>query len=119
MRYLVGVLDHPEAKGRVFEVGGPEVLRYSDMLERAARVQGKRLPHLDVPLLSPRLSSLWLALVTDVDWPPLATWSDSMTNEVVVSDRSIERLLPGKTIGYDDAVRLALRERAAAEGATT
>jgi uncharacterized protein YbjT (DUF2867 family) len=119
VRYLVGVLDHPEAKGRVFEVGGPEVLRYLDMLERTARVQGKRLPHLNVPLLSPRLSSLWLVLVTDVDLATARNLVDSMTNEVIVHDHSIEQLLPGKTIGYDDAVRLALRERAAAEGATT
>jgi uncharacterized protein YbjT (DUF2867 family) len=119
VRYLVGVLDHPAAEGRVFEVGGPEVLRYLDMLERTARVQGKRLPHFDVPLLSPRLSSLWLALVTDVDLATARNLVDSMTNEVIVHDHSIEQMLPGETIGFDDAVRLALRERAAAEGATT
>src|SRR3954447_4706850 len=67
VRYLVGVLEHPEAKGRVFEIGGPEVLRYIDMLKRAATVQGKHLPSVSVPMLTPRLSSHWLALVTDVD----------------------------------------------------
>src|SRR5690242_15101074 len=66
IRYLVGVLDSPDARGKVFEIGGPEVLRYIDMLKRAAAVQGKRLPSVGVPLLSPRLSSQWLALVTDV-----------------------------------------------------
>src|SRR6478752_1567146 len=49
IRYLVGVLDGPETRGRVFEIGGPEVLRYIDMLKRAAMVQGKRLPSVGVP----------------------------------------------------------------------
>ena len=110
----------PEAAGKVYDIGGPEVLRYVDMLQRAAWIQRRRkLPILPVPLLTPRLSSLWLALVTDVDLATARNLVDSMTNEVVVHDHSIEGLLPGKTIGYDDVVRLALRERAAAEGATT
>ena len=50
IRYLVGVLDHPEAKDRVFEIGGPDVLRYIDMLKRAGQVKHKTIPSLDVPL---------------------------------------------------------------------
>jgi uncharacterized protein YbjT (DUF2867 family) len=114
VRYLVGVLEPPEAKGRVFEIGGPEVLRYIDMLTRAAKVQGKSLPHVNVPLLTPSLSSGWLALVTDVDLATARNLVDSMTNEVVVHDHSIEQLVPGLTMGYDDAVRLALEDRARA-----
>jgi uncharacterized protein YbjT (DUF2867 family) len=113
IRYLVGVLDHPAARGRVFEIGGPEVLRYIDMLTRAGRVKRKRLPTVYVPLLTPRLSSAWLALVTDVDIATARNLVDSMTNEVVVRDPSIEQVVPGETIGYDDAVRMALAEREA------
>jgi uncharacterized protein YbjT (DUF2867 family) len=113
IRYLVGVLDAPEARGRVFEIGGPEVLRYIDMLQRAAGVQGKRLPNLSVPLISPRLSSGWLALMTDVDLATARNLVESMTNEVIVHDRSIYDVVPGETMGYDDAVRLALADRAA------
>ena len=114
IRYLVGVLDHPDAGGRVFEIGGPEVLRYIDMLKRAAKVQGKRIPSVDVPLLTPGLSSGWLALVTDVDLATARNLVDSMTNEVIVRDHSIEQLVPGELIGYDEAVRRALEARAAA-----
>jgi uncharacterized protein YbjT (DUF2867 family) len=113
VRYLVGVLDHPDALGRVFEIGGPEVLRYIDMLKRAAKVQGKRIPSVDVPLLTPGLSSGWLALVTDVDMATARNLIDSMTNEVIVRDRSIEQLVPGPNLGYDEAVRRALQARAA------
>ena len=67
VRYLLGVLALPQTAGRVFEVGGPEVLQYATMLRRVAAIEGLPLPILPVPLLSPRLSSLWLTLVTDVD----------------------------------------------------
>jgi uncharacterized protein YbjT (DUF2867 family) len=111
LRYLVGVLEPVEARGRTFEIGGPEVLRYVDMLLRAAGLQDKKLPNISVPLLSPRLSSMWLALVTDVDTDTARNLVDSMTNEMVVTDRSIEAIVPGPTMGYDDAVRLALADR--------
>lgn len=110
IRYLVGVLEPAEARGRVFEIGGPEVLRYVDMLTRAAGVQGTKLPNVTVPLLTPRLSSAWLALVTDVDFTTARNLVDSLSTEVVVRDRSIETVVPGATIGYDEAVRLALRK---------
>ncbi len=113
IRYLIGVLEPPEARGRVYEIGGPEVLRYIDMLERAAAVRGKPLPNLTVPLLTPRLSSAWLALVTDVNLATARNLVDSMTTEVVVHDNSILELVPGERIGYDEAVKLALAERAA------
>lgn len=113
IRYLVGVLEPEEAKGRVFEIGGPEVMRYIDMLERAAAVRHKWLPNVTVPLLTPRLSSAWLALVTDVNLAAARNLVDSMITEVVVHDHSIAEVVPGETIGYDDAIRLALAERAA------
>ena len=111
VRYLVGVLGAEKAFGRTFEIGGPEVLRYVDMLRRAAKIKRKPMPRVKVPLLTPRLSSYWLALVTDVDTKTSRTLVDSMTTEVVVSDRSIEEVVPGPTMGYDDAVRLALKDR--------
>ncbi|HEY0165521.1 MAG TPA: NAD(P)H-binding protein [Jatrophihabitans sp.] len=118
VRYLVAVLQAPESAGQVYEIGGPEVLRYIDMLQRAARVQHKRmLPVLPVPLLTPRLSSAWLALVTDVNLATARNLVDSMTTEVVVRQNSIQRLAPGPTIGYDESVRQALAARRAAAGA--
>ena len=108
VRYLVGVLDKPEAFGRTFEIGGPDVLRYVDMLQRVAVLRGKRIPMIDVPLLTPRLSSAWLALVTDVDLRTARNLIDSMRNEVIVRDRSIEQIVPGRPLGYDEAVRRAL-----------
>jgi uncharacterized protein YbjT (DUF2867 family) len=115
IRYLVGVLEPPAARGRIFDVGGPEVLSYLDMMQRAAAIMGKRLHNVSVPLLTPGLSSRWLSLVTDVDTATARNLVDSMVNEVIVTDRSIQEIVPGPTMGYDDAVRLALADREKSE----
>jgi uncharacterized protein YbjT (DUF2867 family) len=112
VRYLVGVLEAPEAEGRAFDVGGPEVLEYLEMLTRLAEIQGRRLLIVPVPLLSPQLSSRWLSLVTDVDVQTGRSLVDSMTNEVVVRDDAIRRVVPFEPVSYDDAVLTALGERA-------
>ena len=111
VRYLLGVLALPQTAGRVFEIGGPEILQYVSMLRRVAAIEGRPLPILPVPLLSPRLSSLWLTLVTDVDTATGRALVDSMTNEVIVRDQSIRGLIPFEPMSYEDAVRAALSER--------
>jgi uncharacterized protein YbjT (DUF2867 family) len=112
VRYLVGVLDPPEAVGRVFEVGGPEVLTYLQMLTRVADIQNRHLFVVPVPLLSPQLSSRWLALVTDVDVATGRSLIDSMTIEVVVDDDAIRSVVPFDPMDYDEMVMTALVERA-------
>ncbi|MEU0789022.1 NAD(P)H-binding protein [Amycolatopsis sp. NPDC005961] len=112
VRYLAGVLDHPEAEGRTFDIGGPEVLAYRDMLQRVAAIEGRPLVIVPVPLLSPKLSSYWLSLVTDIDVPTGRALIDSMTNEVVVRDDAIRRIVEFEPMGYDEAVLQALGERA-------
>jgi uncharacterized protein YbjT (DUF2867 family) len=115
IRYLVEVLELEAAKGRVFEIGGPDVLSYAEMMRRVAHLHHhRRLPMLAVPLLTPRLSSYWLALVTDVDTATARNLVDSMSNEVVVTDNHMAEIVPAMPMGYDDAVREAFRQRAAA-----
>lgn len=112
VRYLVGVLEPIEARGRIFEVGGADVLTYAEMMRRLARRHYDRpLPMVTVPLLTPRLSSRWLSLVTDVDTDTARNLVDSMSNEVVVTDDSITSIVPGRPMGYDEAVREAFRQR--------
>ena len=109
VRYLVGVADHPEAIGRTFEIGGADSLTYEEMLQVAAvQMSGHRLPIIRVPLLTPRLSSYWLALVTDIDARTGRNLIDSLGTEVVVSDHSIRSIVPGDPLPYAEAVRQAL-----------
>jgi len=114
VRYLVGVLDVPEAAGRAFEIGGPDVLAYVEMMRRVAAIEGRTLRVVPVPLLSPKLSSRWLSLVTDVDVPTGRSLVDSMSNEVVVRDDSIRQVVDVEPMDYDQAVLQALGERAKA-----
>jgi uncharacterized protein YbjT (DUF2867 family) len=117
VRYLVGVLEMPEAAGRALDLGGPDILEYLEMLRRVAAIEGRRLLVVPVPLLSPRLSSHWLSLVTSVDVQTGRSLIDSMSNEVVVRDDTIRRLVPFEPMDYDSAVLAALGERAKARRA--
>ncbi len=115
VRYLAGVVGREEALGRVFEVGGTEQLTYLEMMKVAAKlISGREIVVVPVPVLTPRLSSYWLALVTDVDATTGRNLIDSMTHEVVVSDTSIRDVVPGEPLSYAESVRRALAERAAA-----
>jgi len=110
--YLAGVLELAETAGRVYDIGGPEVLTYLDMMRRVAAIEGRTSWIIPVPLLSPQLSAHWLSLITDVDTRTGRALIDSMTNEVLVRDTSIRKLLPFEPMGYDEAVLQALGERA-------
>ena len=111
IRYLAGVIGKEEAHGRVFEIGGADRLTYLEMLQVAAEVRGgHRVPIIQVPVLTPRLSSYWLALVTDVDTTTGRNLIDSMSTEVVVTDHSIREVVPGEPLTYAEAVRRALAE---------
>jgi uncharacterized protein YbjT (DUF2867 family) len=115
VRYLVGVLALPDKGSCSYDVGGPEVLEYVEMLRRVAVIEGRHLFVLPVPLLSPRLSARWLAFVTDVDKPTARSLVDSMVNEVLVRDETIRRQVPFEPMDYDSAVLAALGERAKAK----
>lgn len=114
VRYLVGVLEVPETSGRAFDVGGPDVLEYVEMLRRVATIEGRTMIVVPVPFLSPQLSSRWLSFVTDVDVQTGRSLIDSMANEVVVRDDSIRGLVPFEPMDYDEMVLAALGERAKA-----
>ena len=118
IRYLVGVLEAPVEGSRAFDIGGTEVLEYVEMMRRVAAIEGRTMIVVPVPLLTPQLSSRWLALVTDVDVTTGRALVDSMANEVVVRDDSIRGLVPFDPMDYDDAVLQALGERARARRAS-
>lgn len=114
VRYLAGVIDHEDALGEIFEIGGPEQMTYLDMLAIASEVaSGRKALIVRVPVLTPRLSSYWLALVTDVDVTTGRNLIDSMSTEVVVSEQRIREVVPGDPMPYREAVQRALAERLA------
>ncbi|MFI7102382.1 SDR family oxidoreductase [Streptomyces sp. NPDC050161] len=122
LRYLVGCAGLPDDVSRAFDIGGPDVLTYRDMMQRYARVAG--LPErliLPVPMLTPGLSSRWVGLVTPVPGALARPLAESLRHEVVCQEHDIARYvpdLPGRPIPFDDALDLALRRIREAEVAT-
>ena len=102
----------PTTIGEIYEIGGPEALTYRDMMLIASRVMDRRRLIVPVPLLSPRLSSHWLRLITDVDLTTARALVDSMTNEVVVHDHRIDELLGHTPMTFAAAAAKALAARA-------
>jgi uncharacterized protein YbjT (DUF2867 family) len=112
--YLAGVLGRPDTIGQVYEIGGPEALTYRRMMETVSRLLGLQRFIIPVPLLSPRLSSHWLRVITDVDLTTAQALVDSMTNEVVVRDHRIEEMLGHRPVSFEASVEAALSARAPA-----
>ena len=107
-RYLSGVCGLGAAFGESFDVGGPEVMTYRDMIQRIAGIRGKRLPIVEVPVLTPRLSSWWLHLVTPVNASVARPLVDGLRTPTVAHDERIRELVPIRPTPFDDAVRDAL-----------
>ena len=109
--YLAGVCGLEAAYGRAFDVGGPDVMTYREMIERIARIQGKRRLVLEVPALTPRLSSWWLHLVTPVNAAVARPLIEGLRNPTVARTDAIRDLVPLELTPFDDAVREALSSR--------
>ncbi|WP_351235784.1 SDR family oxidoreductase [Streptomyces sp. NPDC002133] len=113
LRCLVGSARMPDDVNRAFDIGGPDVITYEQMMHRYAAVA--RLPHrliLRVPMLTPRLSSQWIGLVTPVPAALARPLAESLRHEVVCREHDIARYVPdppGTPIGFDEALTLALQ----------
>jgi uncharacterized protein YbjT (DUF2867 family) len=109
VRFLAGVAGREEALGETFDAGGPEVMTYREMIERIARIRGRRPLIVEVPVLSPRLSSLWLHLVTPVKAGVARPLVEGLRNPTVATEDRIRSLVPFELTPFDDAAREALR----------
>ncbi len=106
--YLAGVCGLEPALGETFDAGGPEVMTYREMMERVARIRGKRPRIFEVPILTPRLSSLWLHLVTPVDASVARPLVEGLRSATVARDQRLRDLVPLQLTSFDEAARRAL-----------
>jgi tryptophan-rich sensory protein/uncharacterized protein YbjT (DUF2867 family) len=115
--YLVAALDLPAAESRVYEIGGADRVSYGDLIREYARQRGLRRLLIPVPVLTPRLSSLWLGLVTPVYARIGRKLIDSMRHSTVVRDNSALADFDIRPMGYRASIAAALRkeDREAAE----
>lgn len=122
LRYLVGSATMPDDVDRAFDIGGPDVLTYREMMRRYAVVAGlRRRVIVPVPVLTPRLSSHWVGLVTPVPASIARPLTESLRHEVVCHEHDIARYVPdppGRPLPFDEALGLALRKVREAQVAT-
>ncbi len=106
--YLIGALSAPETTGGVFDIGGPEVMCYRDIMRIMAEELG--LPRrwiIPIPILSPRLSSYWIHLITPLSHEIAKTLAEGLKNPVVCRENRITQLIPQTLLGVREAIRAA------------
>lgn len=110
LEYLVGVLLREDTFNRDFDIGGPDVLTYKEMLLQFAAVRGFKRKIITVPVMTPRLSSYWLYFVTSTSYKLAINLVDSMKIEVIARNNDLEKMLGIKSIPYKEAVELAFQK---------
>jgi len=109
MHYLSSSVGNEELYGKTFDIGGPEILTYKQMLLQFAEVRGMKRYIGTLPVMTPRLSSYWLYFVTSTSYKIAVNLVDSMKNEVVVKKKGIQEIIPQDLMSYKDCVKLAFK----------
>lgn len=114
--YLLGCLDNEETAGGTFDVGGPQVLTYRELMEIYAEEAGlRRRIILGVPVLTPKLSSYWIHLITPAPASLARPLAEGLRNPVLAHDGEIRRLVPQGLLTPREAIRLALERHRAGD----
>ncbi|MCB0753245.1 MAG: DUF2867 domain-containing protein, partial [Ignavibacteriae bacterium] len=109
IEYLLGVMNQPKALNKIFDIGGPDILTYKEMLLGYAEVRGLKRFIITVPVLTPRLSSYWLYFVTSTNFHLARSLVESMKNEVICKIKGIDEVIDIKLYGYKEAIERAFK----------
>ena len=107
IQYLIGVINHGKCLNATFDIGGPDVLTYKEMILNYARVRNLRRRILTLPVMTPRLSSYWLFFITTTSYKLAANLVESMKSDLICQDNELERILDIEAITYEQSIRLA------------
>lgn len=107
IEYLQGILLKPKSYHQIFDIGGTEILTYKQMLYGFARMRGLKRLIITIPVLTPKLSSLWLVFVTSTTYSLARSLVNSMRNEVICNDTRIQQIVPTKILSYEESLQLA------------
>lgn len=105
--YLEHILQNEKTFNQTFDIGGPDILTYKNMLLGYAKARNLKRYILTIPVLTPRLSSYWLNIVTSVNYNIASSLVESMRNEVVCHDHRIKEIIPHKCVSYQQALNYA------------
>jgi uncharacterized protein YbjT (DUF2867 family) len=108
--YLSRSIETPQTEGRTFDIGGPDILTYRDMMKIYARILDKSIRILIIPFLTPRLSSYWVDLVTPIKASLARPLIDSLKHEAIVKDDSIKKIIPIELKSFEDSLRYCINE---------
>ena len=107
IQYLTGVVNKVECYNQSFDIGGPNIITYKQMMQLYAKTRGIKLVIITVPVMTPKLSSYWLYFVTSTSYKLAINLVDSMKMEVICNDNRLQKILDIKPISYVDAIKLA------------
>ena len=107
IEFLVGVIGKTETYNKNYDIGGPDILSYEEMLLRFAKVRGLKRRIIIVPVMTPRISSYWLYFVTSTSYALAKNLVNSMKVEVICKPNNLSSTLGIKLIDYDKAIQLA------------
>ncbi|MBK6952795.1 MAG: SDR family oxidoreductase [Crocinitomicaceae bacterium] len=107
IEFLVGVTGNKETYNNSYDIGGPDILSYKEMLLRFAKIRGLKRRILIVPVMTPKISSYWLYFVTATSYPLAKNLVHSMKIEVICKPNNLATLLGIKLLDYDTAIKLA------------
>lgn len=109
LEYLVGVLEHSQTSGKTYDIGGPDVVTYRELFDVYAEEAGlRRRLIFPVPVLTPRLSSLWLNLITPVPTTIARPLVEGLRNRVVCADDALTEIIPQELMPVREAIRRAV-----------
>ncbi|RYE08159.1 MAG: SDR family oxidoreductase, partial [Sphingobacteriaceae bacterium] len=108
--YLENVLLNPKTYGQTYDIGGPDILTFKQMMLTYAEVRGQKRYMITLPFLSPKISSYWLYFVTSISYPLAQSLVNSMKNETICRDQKIHEIIPHECIAYADALHLAFEK---------
>lgn len=108
LAYLLAARDLPSGNSQIFEIGGPDVMSYGDLIREYARQKGLRRLLIFVPVLTPYLSGLWLALVTPASFEVGRHLIEGLKNPTVVRDRTALDVFPIRPMGVREAIQKAI-----------
>lgn len=107
IQYLTGVIGREDCYNKSFDVGGPDILTYQEMMEQYAEIRKLKILIIGVPVMSPKLSSYWLYFVTSTSYRLAQNLVDSMSVEVITRDTRLQEMLGIEPIHYKEAIELA------------
>ena len=108
--YLHAVCTHPQYIGKAFDLGGPDILTYRDMLLQFAKVRGLKRWIIPIPFLTPHLSSLWLFLITSTHFSLAKALVNSLKTDAICTDISIRKIIPHSCLHFNSAIKLAFEK---------